>query len=83
MLCNIYGMKRTTVFLEERLLRKLRLAARRKGVSAAMLVREALEEYLAGPVARASVPGIAGRFASGTADTSARVDELLWQDPHR
>ena len=83
MSCNMYAMKRTSVFLEERLLRKLRLAARRKGVSAALLVREALEQYLAGPAAQAPVPDIAGRFASGTADTSARVDELLWQEPHQ
>jgi hypothetical protein len=79
----MYAMKRTSVFLEERLLRKLRAAARRQGVSAATLVREALARYLAGPPAEASVPGIAGRFASGTTDTSARVDELLWKDPHR
>jgi hypothetical protein len=28
------------------------------------------------------LPSITGQFASGHADTSARVDELLWSDPH-
>ena len=76
-------MKRTTVFLDDQLLRRLRRAAHKKGVSAATLVREALSQYLAQAATGGGVPSIAGRFASGTGDTSSRVDELLWRDPHR
>ncbi len=81
--CNIYDMKRTTIFLDEQLIRRLRRAAQQKGVSGATLVREALARYLADPGLRGGVPSIAGKFASGMSDTSQRVDELLWRDPHR
>lgn len=75
-------MKRTSIFLEEQLLRKLQRTAERQGVSAATLVREALSRYLAEPGAGGGLPSIAGKFTSGAADTSERVDELLWTDPH-
>lgn len=74
-------MKRTSLFLDERLLRALKHAARRQGVSVASLVREAVTRYLAQPEA-AELPSITGRFASGTRDTAERTDELLWRDPH-
>jgi metal-responsive CopG/Arc/MetJ family transcriptional regulator len=75
-------MKRTSIFLEEQLLRKLQRAAERQGVSAATLVREAVTRYLAGPEQGSRLPPIAGQFTSGTSDTAERVDELLWTDPH-
>jgi len=76
-------MKRTTVFLDEALLRRAKQFAQREGKSLAALVREAIAGYLAGSRGRMStVPGIAGRFASGHADTSEHADELLWRDPH-
>ena len=75
-------MKRTSLFFEERLLRALKQAARRQGVSVASLVREAVARYLAQPEAIGTLPSVAGRFASGTRDSAARVDELLWRDPH-
>jgi hypothetical protein len=74
-------MKRTTVFIEDRLLRRAQRAAREKGVSFATVVREALSRYLTEPDAGA-IPSIAGRFSSATGDTSRRVDELLWRKPH-
>jgi len=46
------------------------------------MVREAVALYLAAPAAKTGVPSISGQFASGTSDTSERVDELLWRDPH-
>jgi hypothetical protein len=45
-------------------------------------VREALAQYIAAPAAGGHMPSITGRFSSGTADTSSRVDELLWRNPH-
>ncbi len=74
-------MKRTTVFIEDDILRELRRVAQRRGVSVALVVREAMAAYVASPV-EAGIPSIAGRFASGHSDTSERVDELLARDPH-
>jgi hypothetical protein len=37
---------------------------------------------VATPVSVGVLPSVAGRFASGSSDTAARVDELLWRDPH-
>ena len=79
----IYAMKRTTMFIDEELLARLQRLAHRKGVSYATLVREALAQYLANPRSAGSLPSIAGRFSSGTTDTSERVDDLLWRDPHQ
>ena len=76
-------MKRTTMFIDEALLRRLQRLAQRQGVSYATLVREALTLYLANPRAGGVLPSIAGRFSSGDTDTSVRVDELLWRDPHQ
>lgn len=46
-MCNIYGMKRTTVFIDAALLRRARGYARRQGKSFAQAVREALAEFVA------------------------------------
>lgn len=80
----MYYMRRTTIFLDDHLLRQARQYARRKGKSLAALVRESLMAYLAGERGRRAtrLPSVAGRFASGRADTSERVDDLLWQEPH-
>ena len=76
-------MKRTTVFLDESLLRRARQLARREGRSFAHVVREALAQYLAGEKGgKRKLPRIAGMYESGFTDTSQRVDELLWRDPH-
>ena len=74
-------MRRTSLFLDDQLIKRLQKLARSRDVSFATVVREALAQYAA--VAKpAGVPSIAGRFASGEPDTSERVDELLWRDPH-
>jgi hypothetical protein len=76
-------MHRTTIFIEMELLRQARRRARQEGKSFAAVVREALAAYVAGtPHSTDRLPSVAGRFASGTSDTSERVDELLWTDPH-
>ncbi len=77
-------MKRTTVFLDEALLKGLRQAARREGKSFAAVLREAVAFYLgrgSGESGR-RVPTIAGQFASGCGDTAERQEDLLWQEPH-
>ncbi len=75
-------MKRTSLFLDAKTLRDAQRLAKSRGVSMATLVREAMAAYLAGPPAGDPLPSIAGSFSSGTSDTSERVDELLWRDPH-
>ena len=81
-MAHIYDMKRTTVFLDEQTLLRLRRAAQRKGVSSATLVREAVSRYLDAPPAKRGLPSVAGQFASTHRDTAERTDELLWRDPH-
>ncbi|HKS06239.1 MAG TPA: CopG family transcriptional regulator [Gemmatimonadaceae bacterium] len=77
-------MKRTSLFLDEQLLRQLKRVAARRGVSFATVVREAMAAYVAAPAAGGgALPSVAGKFSSGRSDTSARVDELLWKDPHK
>lgn len=75
-------MKRTSLFLDEDVMRAIEAEAARRGVSTASIVREALAAYISRPGGSMSLPSIAGQFESGHADTSSRVDELLWQDPH-
>jgi Ribbon-helix-helix protein, copG family len=69
-------MKRTTIMLPDELDARVRLEARRRGVSIADVARAALEEHLPGPVPT----GRLGFFAvgeGGPADASERVDELV------
>ncbi len=78
----MYAMKRTSLFLDDKLLRDLKRAADRRRVSVASIVREAVARYLAEPSTREVLPSIAGKFASGKRNTAARVDALLWRNPH-
>ena len=78
----MYVMRRTSLFLDEQTIKRMQKLARSRGVSFATVVREALAQYVADAETGPAVPSIAGRFASGKADTSERVDELLWRDPH-
>ena len=75
-------MRRTSMYLDEATLAAAQRAAKARGVPFAHVVREALAEYVAKPRSQ-GVPSIAGQFASGESDTSERVDDLLWRDPHR
>lgn len=76
-------MKRTTIFLDEILLRRLKQVARAQGKSFAAVVREAVGQYVAArPAGDRQLPSFAGIAASGEADVSSRVDELLWTEPH-
>jgi plasmid stability protein len=62
-------MRRTTIVAPEHLLKRLRLMAAERGTSMAELIREALEDKLAGERPR---PRSIGIGASGHKDTSQR-----------
>lgn len=69
-------MKRTTIMLPDELDARIRLEARRRGVSIADIAREAIEQH----VPDRTVAGRLGFFAIGggePADASERVDELV------
>ena len=71
-------MKRTTVFLDEPLLRRLRQKARAEGKSFAQCVREAVAAYLTPTPGRTGVPGWVGMFQGDKPDNaSERVDEII------
>ena len=69
-------MKRTTVMLPDDTLTRLRHESRRRGVSVAELVREAVERHV-------PEPGASGRLSffavgeGGPPDASERVDEYV------
>ena len=76
-------MRRTTVFLEEDLLRRAMQKARSEGRSFAALVREAVAAYVAArPQGQRPLPSFTGIANSGETGISERVDEFLWTDPH-
>ncbi len=75
-------MRRTSLFLDEQVIKRMQKVADDRGVSFATLVREALAQYVAKAAPPAELPSFAGRFKSGKKDTSVRVDDLLWSDPH-
>ncbi|MHB1486958.1 MAG: ribbon-helix-helix protein, CopG family [Acidimicrobiales bacterium] len=71
-------MKRTTIMMPEEIDARLRLEARRRGVSIAEVVREAIEHHLPD----SPTTGRLGFFAvgdGGPADTSERVGEFVAQ----
>jgi predicted transcriptional regulator len=71
-------MKRTTVKLPDELDARLRLEARRRGVTISELTREAIEMHLDGGGLRTLLAAGAGR--SGRADVSERIEELLREE---
>lgn len=69
-------VKRTTIMLPDETDARLRLEARRRGVSIADVAREAIEQHLGDP----PPSGPLGFFALGAGepyDASERVDELV------
>ena len=68
-------MVKTTVYLDDDLLRSLRTMSERRKKPQAELIREALLRYTAGE--RPPLPGGLGMFDSGHTDTTARRKELL------
>lgn len=81
--CNIYEMKRTTIFLDPSMERRLKALARHEGKSFAQCVREAVAQYVAQPKgAKRPLPSFFGIASGGDPDVSERFEELLWTDPH-
>jgi len=70
--------KKTTVYLDEALLRSLKRLAHARRVSEALILREAVAEYTANASKNAGrrLPKSLG-FASGPGNLSERTDELL------
>ena len=79
----MYGMKRTTIFIDPSLERRARQQARREGKSFAAVVREALAAYVVERVpAKGALPSWVGMGDSGRSDIASHVDDFLWTDPH-
>jgi len=71
-------MKRTTVKLPDQLDARLRLEARRRGMTISELTREAIEGHLGARDGRRLMAAGAGR--SGRSDISERIEEILRED---
>ena len=74
-------MVKTTVYLRDHVVQRLRSLARLQGRSQAELIREALERFVereSGSFARPAPVGV-GRFRSGRSDISRRAEKLLRQ----
>lgn len=69
-------MQRTTVKLPDDLDARLRHEAERRGVTVSELTREAIETLLEAPPGKRRLLG-AGVGASGRADISERIEEIL------
>jgi hypothetical protein len=72
-------MKRTTIVLPDDLAVLVEMERKRRGVSTAELVREALAAYLANDQGDAPLSFI-GLGRSGHHDTAERAEEILAQD---
>jgi predicted transcriptional regulator len=78
-------MKRTTIFLEERLERDLHAVARREGRPMGAVVREAIARYIRlRQRSRGKTVSFLAMGRSGRTDTAERHEDLLWRDltPH-
>ncbi len=72
-------MKRTTIFIDEPMLRRLKQKARAEGKSFAQCVREAVAAYVTPlPAGTRPLPSWVGMFTGGPPDNvSERVDEIV------
>jgi predicted transcriptional regulator len=71
-------MKRTTVKLPDEIDARLRLEAKRRGMTLSDLTREAIETHLARGGKRRLLAAGAGR--SGRRDVSERIEEILREE---
>jgi hypothetical protein len=79
-------MIRTQISLSEDQMRRLRRAARERGISIAAVIREAVERSVPDPdIERVAKQRrafeLAGAFDSGHRDTAQRHDEVLADEP--
>jgi metal-responsive CopG/Arc/MetJ family transcriptional regulator len=70
-------MKRTTVFADEELLRKLRQIAKRENSTVSEVTRKALVEYVSRRRAKRSRLSLVGIGRSGRKDVAERSERLL------
>jgi len=70
-------MKRTTVFADEDMLRKLREIAKRENTSLSEVTRKALVEYVSRRRPRRTRLSLVGVGRSGRKDIAERAEELL------
>jgi hypothetical protein len=77
-------MKRTTVFLDERVEGDLRAVSRKRNQPVAATIREALERFVADETRRSGTLRFLAVGRSGRSDTASRHEELLWKElePH-
>ena len=71
-------MKRTTVKLPDQLDARLRLEAKRRGITISELTREAIDAHLGAHDGRPLFAAGSGR--SGRSDISERIEEILRED---
>lgn len=79
-------MKRTQIYIDEELDRRLRAAAAEDGRSAAALIRDAVRAYLTqrrGKPPDDPILALAGTFTSRRPEASAEHDRLLYGDQQR
>ena len=70
-------MKRTTVFADEEILKKLRQIAKKENSSVSEVTRKALHEYVSRRRPRRSRLSLIGIGRSGRKDVAERAEELL------
>jgi len=70
-------MVKTTVYLSNDLVLRLRQLSAAKGLSQAELIRDAITKYTRHQK-RPPIPGI-GEFDSGESDVSERAEKILWE----
>ncbi len=74
-------MKRTTIFMDEVLLKEMKEISEYENISVAGMVREAMAEYVVKkrrPEKKLSFTGIGD---SGRNDISEKHEDLLWKEP--
>lgn len=79
-------MKRTQIYIDEELDRRLRTAAAEDGRSAAALIRDAVRVYLAqrrGAPADDPILSVAGAFTTRRPEASSEHDRLLYGGDQR
>jgi predicted transcriptional regulator len=72
-------MKRTTIFADDSLLEEMKTLARQEKRSVAELVREAMEQYIAGKQKPAAKLSFIAVGKSGKGDIAEQNEDLLWQ----
>jgi predicted CopG family antitoxin len=72
-------MKRTTVFPDEDVLRKLREVAKRENNTVSEVIRKALSEYVSQRSSKRSRLSLIGIGRSGRKDVAERAEELLFK----